>query len=282
MPMARVSDADCELLHPVPVPPPAAASTATVALPGARLWYWDTGGDGPPVVLMHPASGSALIWGYQQPALAAAGYRVIAYSRRGHYGSDPVAASDPGCASEDLRGLLDHLGIDRCHVVASAAGVSVTLDFALSDPSRVAGFVWSCGIGGITDESYVRMLEALRPDGFARMPMTFQELGPSYRFANPDGVAAWQALEHQAHGGNFRGQRPANTATMAALGGLDVPTLLMTGDADLWWPPAALRAVASHLPRRETLVVAEAGHSLYWERPAVFNRAVLDFLARNP
>ena len=63
---------------------------------GACTWYWDTGGDGEAVVLVHPYSGSALNWGYQQPALAAAGYRVIGYSRRGHFGSDAGTGNDPG------------------------------------------------------------------------------------------------------------------------------------------------------------------------------------------
>jgi pimeloyl-ACP methyl ester carboxylesterase len=50
-----------------------AAKEALATLPDTRLWYWDTGGDGTPVVLVHPATGSALIWGYQQPAFAKAG-----------------------------------------------------------------------------------------------------------------------------------------------------------------------------------------------------------------
>ena len=74
---------------PVPIPAQVAAKEGLAQLADTRLFYWDTGGDGQPIVLMHPASGSALIWGYQQPVFAKAGYRVIAYSRRGHNGSDP-------------------------------------------------------------------------------------------------------------------------------------------------------------------------------------------------
>ena len=266
---------------PVPLPPQVPAKEAVAQLPDTKLWYWDTGGSGQPIVLMHPASGSALIWGYQQPAFAKAGYRVIAYSRRGHYGSDPVPKDNPGSASEDLLRLLDTLGIAKFHVVASAGGVGVTMDFALSHPERLFSIVYACGTGGITDDGYAKMLDGLRPKGFAAMPMEFQELSPSYRAANPDGARAWAALEHKAHSGNHRGQKPTNVVTLAALETMKVPTLVMTGGADLWWPPAALRTVANHLSNRETLIVPEAGHSVYWEQPDVFNRAVLDFVGRH-
>src|SRR5262245_48728746 len=75
---------------PMPLPTQAPAKQGIAQPPGTRLAYWDTGGDGQPIVLLHPATGSALIWGYQQPVFARAGYRVIAYSRRGHHNSEPV------------------------------------------------------------------------------------------------------------------------------------------------------------------------------------------------
>lgn len=87
---------------PVPTPQQVPAKEGIAELSGNRLGYWDTGGPGTPVVLLHPASGSALIWLYQQPVLATAGYRVIAYSRRNYYNSDLAREDNPGIASEDL------------------------------------------------------------------------------------------------------------------------------------------------------------------------------------
>jgi pimeloyl-ACP methyl ester carboxylesterase len=77
------------------------------------------------------------------------------------------------------------------------------------------------------------------------------------------------------------GQKPANKVTLKALESMKVPTLVIAGDADLWWPPTALRMVAPHIPNGETLIVPEAGHSVYWEQPEMFNRAVLDFVGRH-
>ncbi|WP_158287790.1 alpha/beta fold hydrolase [Falsiroseomonas bella] len=255
---------------------------AVAALPDTSLAYWDTGGPGEPVLLLHPGTGSLEIWEHQRPALAAAGYRAIGYSRRGHRGSDPGSAEAPGTGSGDLAALLDHLGIARCHLVGAAAGGIVALDFALSRADRLISLTLSCSILGIADPDYAAVSEGLRPPGFAAMPPEFRELGPSYRAANPAGVASWLELEHRAIPGRQLRQPTANRITFAALRALDLPCLLMTGDADLWIPPSLLRQVATHVPRAETRVIAECGHSAHWEQPAAFNAALLDFLGRYP
>ena len=97
-------------MAPMPIPAQVSAKTGTAQVPDTRLYYWDTGGDGPAIVLLHPATGSALIWGYQQPVFAKAGYRVIGYSRRGYYNSAPYEAAKPGTGADDLRALADQLG----------------------------------------------------------------------------------------------------------------------------------------------------------------------------
>ena len=60
-----------------------------------------------------------------------------------------------------------------------------------------------------------------------------------------------------------------------------VPTLLISGEADLASPPGLIRMVAAQIPSAELVTVPEAGHSTYWERPDIFNRAVLDFIGRH-
>lgn len=275
------ADAVSDPMVPIPLPAQARAKEGLAQLPGARLGYWDTGGDGAPIVLLHPATGSALIWEYQQPVFAKAGYRVIAYSRRGHHNSDPVTGADPGTASGDLHNLVEFLGLRKFHAVGSAAGCSVATDYAHSHPDRLASMVLACGLSGVIDASYVTASERLRPRGFDEMPADFRELSPSYRAANPEGARLWLTLEHKAVTGNRAGQRPANRITFASLEKLQVPTLLIAGDADLWQPPAMTQLLAQHIPNSELVVVPEAGHSIYWERPDIFNRVVLDFIGRH-
>ena len=94
-----------------------------VELPGVQLWYNDTGGTGSPVLFMHAATGTCDSWVYQEPAFTEADYRCIAYDRREWGRSRPTPTGDqPGYVSDDLHGLADHLGLDRFHLVATAAG----------------------------------------------------------------------------------------------------------------------------------------------------------------
>lgn len=278
---AAGAEVNAEPMTPIPIPPQVPAREGIAVLPGTRLSYWDTGGDGETIVLLHPATGSARIWVYQQPVFAGAGYRVIAYSRRGYAASDPVPEVNPGTASVDLHNLVEHLGIGRFHLVGSAAGGAIAVDYALSRPDRVRSLVLACAVGGVTDPEYLRAHERLRPRSFTDMPAWFRELSPSYRAANPEGTERWAALEAAAITGNRFGQTPANVINWASLATLRVPTLVIGGDADLLMPPPLLRLFASHIPAAEVVVVPEAGHSLYWERPDIFNRTLLDFFARH-
>jgi pimeloyl-ACP methyl ester carboxylesterase len=262
------------------VPAQAPAREGLAAIADTHLWYWDTGGEGVPVVLLHPASGSGLIWGYQQPALAKAGYRVIGYSRRSYYNSDPVAKDRPGTGSADLHGLIELLGLKKFNVVASAAGGTIATDYALSHPDRLDSLVIADNATGVRDGEIAKAANNIRTKGFDDMPVEFRELGPSYRAANPEGTRIWTELAHKAvTGGDFR-QLVANEITTAKLEAMKVRTLLITGDADLITPPAIMRMVAQHIPGSEISIVPEAGHSAYWEQPDIFNRAVLSFLAK--
>lgn len=264
-----------------PLPEPVAATEGWADIAGTRLWYWDTGGDGEPVVLLHPASGSALIWGYQQPVFAKAGYRVIAYSRRGYYNSQGVDRAKPGTGSDDLDQLTHFLGIEKFHAVASAAGGSIASDFAFSHPDRLLSLTVSSNQFGVVDGDIAAAAQRIRPPGWEEMPVEFRELGPSYRAANPNGLQLWVELAHKSYGGDSFRQPLANRITAARLAELAVPTLVICGAADLATPPAIARLIAARIPGSELLVVPEAGHSVYWEAPDIFNRGVLAFIARH-
>jgi pimeloyl-ACP methyl ester carboxylesterase len=262
------------------VPAQAPAKEALAPIADTHLWYWDTGGEGAPVVLLHPASGSGLIWGYQQPALAKAGYRVIGYSRRSYYNSDPMAKDHPGVGSADLHALIELLGLKKFSIVASAAGGTIAADYALSHPDRLDGLVIADNSAGVRDGDIAKAANNIRPKDFDDMPVEFRELGPSYRAANPEGARLWTELAHKAVTGRDFRQGVANEMTTARLEGMKVPTLLITGDADLITPPSIMRMVAQHIPGSDISIVAESGHSAYWEQPDIFNRAVLSFLVK--
>jgi pimeloyl-ACP methyl ester carboxylesterase len=263
-------------MTPIPIPAQVPAKEGVAQLADTRLWYWDTGGTGTPIVLLHPATGSGLIWGYQQPAFAKAGYRVIGYSRRGYVNSAPFDRNNPGFGSEDLRQLADLLGLSRFHLVASAAGGSIASDFAFSYQPRLMSLTISSNSFGVRDGEIAKAASFIRPKGWSDMPAEFRELSPSYRAANPEGVRAWMELEHKALLGRDYRQRLKNEIKQARLKELKLPTLLIAGAADLSTPPSISRMIAAEIAGSRVALIPEAGHSSYWEQPELFNRAVLD------
>ena len=267
---------------PVPIPQQVPAKEGMAELPGTRLGYWDTGGDGETVVLLHPASGSALIWLYQQPVFAKAGYRVIAYSRRNYYNSDLAPEDNPGIGSEDLHNLVEFLGVKEFHVVSSAAGGSVATDYAFSHSERLLSLTVSSNNLAARDGYIADAAARIRPLETESLPRWYWELGPSYRAANPAGLQKWVELNHRSETGKGARQKLANVVTPAKLETLKVPTLLLTGAADLATPPSITRMIARHVSDAQVAVAAECGHSVYWERPEFFNQTVLGFIGRHP
>jgi pimeloyl-ACP methyl ester carboxylesterase len=264
---------------------PAQAREGYADLPGVRIWYKDTEGTGVPIVLMHAATGSSQVWEHQVPAFTAAGYRVIAYDRLG-WGRSVLGAKDAklGSAAKDLQALMDYLHIDRFHLVATAAGGSVSLDYAVSFPQHVRSLVISNGaLGGFQDEQYQQLTQRIRSAQLDALPPELRELGPSYRATNPEGMRRWVELERMSRpDGPPAPQQPTeNRITVSVLEALKVPVLFITGDADLSAPPPLVRFVAGKIRNAESRIIPEAGHSAYWEQPEVFNRAVLEFIRKH-
>jgi len=260
---------------------PAPARETYADLPGVRLWFRDTGGSGTPVVLLHANTGSSRNWDYQIPAFTAAGYRVIAYDRRGWGRSTATPDAQPGTAADDLHALVKYLGVNRFHLLGTAGGGFVAFDYALSFPEELRSLVIANSIGGMQDTDYLELGRRLRPPQFDALPPELRELGPSYRAANPDGTARWVELERGSRQAGTTAQPYRNRMTFSLLETMKVSTLLIAGGADMYAPPPLLGLFTARIKNSESLILQDVGHSGYWEQPEVFNRAVLDFIGKH-
>ena len=238
-------------------------------VPGATLWYQDSGAPGTPVVFLHPASGSSDSWRFQQQPFRDAGYRCITYDLRGWGRS--TSEGDPGCMSDDLVALVDSLHLDRFVLVGAAYGGFGALDYALRFPERLVALVLSGTQGGIP------VPERVVAPPIRALPLEFRELGPSYRLRDPQGVQEW--LEITRAEGHAR-QRLHLQISLGMMGNLQTPTLFIAGGADLLAPPELMRRMAALVPSHEFVTLCESGHCIHWEEPEEWNRLVLDFLSR--
>lgn len=265
------------------VPKQAPVTEGYVDINGVKLWYWDTGGSGKPVILMHPLTGSAAVWGYQQPVLVEAGYRVIAYSRRAHHKSDVGPRSNPGSAVGDLNAVADYLGLEKFHLVGSAGGGFIVPDYAVSHPERLLSITIAMSSSAVQDDALNHQNRMLLPKELTSRSTWFKELSPSYREANPSGVAQWQALEEIATPKGRLRQAKINTMTMDNFAKITTPTLLMTGDVDIYQPLPRMLTLAKNMTntKPEIVVLTESGHSGYWEQPKAFNKVLIEFLNKH-
>ena len=250
-------------------------------IPGARLWFKETGRHGTPVVFLHAASGTNDSWGLQEPAFIESGYRCIAYDRKNWGRSESVTPA--GSAGDDLEALAQHLGLNRFHLVCTALGGIIGLDYTVEYPDRVISLTVSSSFTGVTDQSYLDVQTRLRPPEISNLPIELREVGPSYRAVNPEGVAEWLRIEESSRHEITpeEGQSPRSAMTYARLAAMQTPGLMLTGGADLLSPPSMMKLVADHIPNCRFEVVPEAGHAAFHEDPEVWNKLVLEFIGQH-
>jgi pimeloyl-ACP methyl ester carboxylesterase len=260
------------------------ANGAHAAIADVKLWFIDTGGAGAPIVLLHPNTGTVAIWEPQISGLSQAGYRVIAFDRRGFGNSvaDAGLPAQPGSVAGDLDALADHLGLDKFHLLGVAGGGFVALDYAAWHPERLRGLIVGASTGGFDDKEIADFIARIAIPEIRKQSAHYREIGPSYRGSNPEGVKRWIEIDESSRQPAVPFQPPLRTPnTLAKIATIPTPTLVVAADADLLAPPALMRIWAAHLRNHEWALIHDAGHAMAWEQPGAFNDKVLDFLRRH-
>lgn len=244
---------------------------------GIQLYYEGTG-QGPAVVFAHGAGGNHLSWWQQVPAFSQS-FRCITFDHRGFGQSiNPPDSEGRSLFVEDLRELLDYLGIEETFLVAQSMGGLTCLGFALAYPSRSRGLVLADTTGGIGEGNVVELLRQRQsPDDVLLRALSagFQERDPakSFLYSQINQMNPPRDLEPN---GFLSGEGPK----ASELSRMTVPTLLIVGSQDVVMPPPVMELSRQLIPDSRLETVAGAGHSVYFEQPEVFNRLILDFFSQ--
>ena len=244
------------------------------------MLFRSTGGDGAPVVLLHANTGTIEAWEPQIGPFAEAGYRVIAFDRRG-WGESiarPETGSQPGTLAGDLDALASILNLGRFHLVGIAGGGFSALDYAAWRPERLRSLVAAATSAQLAEKEIDAFRLRIEFDGFRQLPAHHREIGPSYRGRDPQGVARWIEIDHHSRQAGTPLQPLRTPNTYAKLATIRTRTLVIAGCADAVSPPSMMRLWASRIPGAGFALVPEAGHAVSWEQPTEFNRLVLEFL----
>jgi len=259
---------------------------------GIRLYYEEVG-EGAPLVFVHEFAGETESW-RPQVQFFARRYRTIAYNARGYPPSDvpddPPAYSQER-AVQDIRGVLDHLGIAKAHLCGLSMGGYAVLHFGLSYPERARSLVVAgCGYGSGDRDAFRRdssqVVKRFEDEGMARVAGWYSRGPTRVQFLDKD-PKGWQEFHDRLAAGSARGhaltmqgvqmKRPSVYDLGARMEALRVPTLVVTGDEDEPCLEPAL-FMKRKIPSAGLVVLPKAGHTINLEEPEAFNRAVLDFL----
>lgn len=256
--------------------------------------YYEEAGSGLPIVFVHEFAGDHRSW---EPQLRhfSRRYRCIAYNARGYPPSDVPAEVERYSqerARDDLRALLDALGIARAHVVGNSMGAFATLHFGLAYPERALSLVTAgCGYGAHPDQraafqEQARALGAsMLEQGMAHAAATYGHSAArlQLRDKDPRGFAAFLAgfAEHSALGSantmrGYQARRPSLYDLRPQLAAMTVPLLVIAGDEDeaVLEPGLMLKRT---VPTAALAVLPKSGHLTNLEEPALFNRLAEDF-----
>lgn len=266
-----------------------------LTVPGAELAYETDGPASAPAVLMLPTGVATMRMWDPQVAELAAGHFVVRLDPRGSGATrhDDVPYSD----RDDVRAVLDHLGVERATVVGAGRGGTVALDLALESPERVAGLVI---VGGgpsgypeaeLTTEEHRRideLDEAIAASDLAlltRLETSLWAAGPLRLESNLD--PAFVALAHELNAPNaIHADHPAHPEPLDPpaydrLGELRVPALVVVGDYDLSATRAQYEYLLDELPEATGFRCHEAAHLPNLERREEFTHVLLDWLGEH-
>ena len=267
--------------------------TFATAKDGVKLYFEETG-CGTPIIFVHEFAGDHRSW-EPQVRYFSRHFRCIAFSARGYLPSD--VPNDPSAysqqhARDDVIAVLDHLRIDKAHVVGLSMGGFATVHVGIAYPERALSLaIAGCGYGSEPSqkarfrteaEGVADNIERLRGKYLAEQ----YALGPArVQLQNKD-PRGWrefadQLAQHSPQGSalTMRGvqaQRPSLWELKDAIAKINVPTLIVTGDEDEPCLEASL-FLKRQIMTSALVVLPRTGHTLNIEEPDAFNRALSEF-----
>jgi pimeloyl-ACP methyl ester carboxylesterase len=274
----------------IPAPMPA-RSIGTLQRPDCTIHYEVTG-SGPALLFAHGLGGNHMSW-WQQVAHFSARYTCVTFAHRGFAPSSPIAGGpDPADYADDLAALIEQLGLKDVRIVAQSMGGWSAVEYALRRTGKLRALVLAATTGTI-DLKRLREPERARLEGWTRDSERARAelVRRGIHVAAGARMAAEQPALHLLYRHiddmNANLDKEAVRARLGAgrrrtpeeLAGAGCPVLLIAGDEDVVIPPFAADAIAAVVPGARLAHIADAGHSAYFERAAVFNKLVGEFLA---
>lgn len=253
---------------------------------GISLAYDVTGPDnGPPVVLHHPLATDRTTWD-PLTAVLKDKYRVIRLDARGHGESEaPAGAYDFEMLSADVIGLMDHLGVDKAHLIGLSMGGMVGQWIGVHHPDRFKSlclFSTASAPAAAGKQAWMDRIATAEQGGMAATVdgALGRWLTEENRANRPDLVALLTRLITATPVAGFAGWCHAISSLNITedLAKVTLPTLVVVGALDPSTPPAAAQAIHEKIAGSDYAEINDTAHMLQLEDPESFHAIVLPFL----
>ncbi|WP_127580151.1 alpha/beta fold hydrolase [Paenibacillus koleovorans] len=245
--------------------------------------YYETRGNGIPIVFLHPPLLSSANFRYQQLQLPDE-FQIITYDMRGHgksaYSPTPLAY---GLLGKDLIGLLDHLRLSRVILCGYSTGGGLALEAMLAYPQRFLGAVLVSAMPEVDDLWLkFRLVAATRLSGTA---WTNHLLAWGIAWGNADRKATFRELMRAAAEGNKENQKQYFKASLHYACGKRVdsirhPVLLLYGEKDKRFHKYA-QQLQDRLPEAELILLPQAKHQIPTKEAAQMNKLLSGWVKRH-
>ncbi|MCM2323110.1 MAG: alpha/beta hydrolase [Oligoflexia bacterium] len=260
-----------------------------------KLYYELHGSAGEPIVLLNGVMMNTRAWGALLPAFAAK-HRVLLHDFRGQgLSSQPDEPYSYELHVRDLLALLDHLGIDKTHLIGTSYGSEVGLAFAIRHPERVLTLTVAAGVARpdallrAKIRAWILATEHAITHGEKRdlylstVPYNFSASYLRERGAFFDKMADAVARLPDTWFVGFKRLCEAflELDVLAGLPRITAPTLIVAGTQDELKPVRFSRELAERIPHAR-LELIDAAHALVIEKPEEFTALVLEFLKHSP
>ena len=255
--------------------------------------YYESHGEGFPLVFAYGLAGSTVQWEPQIPVFSQH-YRFIVWDPRGHGRSDsPPAAADytQEIFAQDLKGLFDHLDIQEAYVGGLSMGGGIVTRFTMLYPQRVAALV-IIDSGSASGRELPQEARGMRENLIRMAEAEGMEAVADYSMNNNPMISRTASLGRDMADRirlMYRSLDPvgyANSTRMlmnavfdsSLLRAINKPTLVLAGDED----PAlsACRFIHKNIQGSQLAIIPNAGHLSNLDQPDAFNQEVLEFLAK--
>ena len=243
---------------------PAIAGFAPI---GDLQMYYEVHGAGEPILFMHGGGGSISSWPSEYVTDLARNFRVILAESRGHGRSaDGAGPATYGRLTFDAVRLLDHLGLDRAHIVGHSVGAIVGLHMLVDFPDRVRTATLLAGAYHV--DNY-------QPDGYAAIKRELDALIRGEKLESRLSSRPVPVLK------KFREAWLAGPRfSLPILETIDRPTLIVAAGQDPFFAPSVAEAMHAHIKASELIIYPDATHRVQVTNVKELVPAIRDFIVR--